>query len=78
MTIRTATLERQPVDLLLARLRKAPDCATTRPELQRRGLGHLMPDLAEEAHERWLERAGSVAIANELETALVGVSGSLA
>ena len=45
MTIRTATLERLDSDLLLARVRRAPDDYGARTELSRRGLAHRVQEV---------------------------------
>jgi len=77
--IRPATLQRLDTDLLLARLRKAPDCAITRGELVRRGLGAVIEAVVlEEAHQRWLERADRRILEDELEDCLAGLVGGIA
>ncbi len=78
MTIRAATLDRVPTELLLGRLRKAPDCPTTLLALQRRAALHLANEvrLAEQA-DRELEAAGP-AVVELLYEAMAGVNGGLA
>ena len=64
MTIRTATLERLDSDLLLARVRRAPDDDGARTELSRRGLAHRVQEvIVAEAEDRFLERLPNAALA---------------
>lgn len=78
MTIRAATLDRVPTELLLERLRKAPDCPVTMSALERRGALHLATEVvrAEQA-DRELEAAGP-AVVDLLYDAMAGVNGGLA